>query len=246
MGLTEKDPRDISYIALYVAINWYCYIPSDVALRIAQGRSHMLPGKKLTPEVLEEIKKIMDSPNFYNINTVVKKYRINKYDIFKALAKEKGNIKIASEEDIRMVHINALINKVTAIITKSDDKIINDSIPLFKKMQECSHQCTVLECEKCPLHKIPYGENTLCAAFEDMEITYKESAEIIKLLEIKDVHKSTQKYTSEDLIGETTTKTYRTYQKVIEKFDNYMKKHSREKAQDILGKALTEYMQNHI
>ncbi|MEN6312773.1 MAG: hypothetical protein ABFD25_00840 [Clostridiaceae bacterium] len=141
MGLVEKDPREISYVALYVAIKWYTELSSDAALRIAQGNSHAKPGNKLTPEIFAEIKRIIDSPNFHTINGIVKKYRINKYDIFEALEGEKN------------------VNEEVLIVTQTER--------LLKRLKELAENCTAVDCEKCPLDKLMCGEYTLCEMLAD-------------------------------------------------------------------------------
>ena len=35
MSITEKDPRNIGYIALFIAITWYREIHPETAIRIA-------------------------------------------------------------------------------------------------------------------------------------------------------------------------------------------------------------------
>lgn len=81
MSCTEKDPRDTGYIALLIAIAWYKLIPSEAALRIAQGKSSAKPGRKPTPEIMEQVKRIVNSVNFKNFNSIEKKYKVNRYDI---------------------------------------------------------------------------------------------------------------------------------------------------------------------
>jgi len=84
-----KDPRDINYAALYLAIVWYKQITPEEAFRIVLGKSKAKPGSPLTPEKLERIKKIMQSPNFKNFDNIERRMRINRYDIIEALRKEK-------------------------------------------------------------------------------------------------------------------------------------------------------------
>ena len=87
--ILEKDPRDINYAALYLAIVWYKQITPEEAFRIVLGKSKAKPGSPLTPEKLERIKKIMQSPNFKNFDNIERRMRINRYDIIEALRKEK-------------------------------------------------------------------------------------------------------------------------------------------------------------
>lgn len=54
------------------------------------GKSKAKPGIPCTPEKLDKIKKIMQSPNFKNFDNIERKMRINRYDIIEALQKDKG------------------------------------------------------------------------------------------------------------------------------------------------------------
>ena len=100
MGMTEKDPRKIAYIALLVAITWYKLIDSEQALRIARGRSSAKPGKKLTPELREQIMKLTENPNFRTFNGIEKKFKINRFDI------------ITSEEAFAVGQVEMLIKRL--------------------------------------------------------------------------------------------------------------------------------------
>lgn len=86
--MLEKDPRDIGYVALYIAIVWYTQITPEQAFRLALGKSSAKPGVPCTPEKLAIIKQIMQSPNFKNFANIEKKMRINRYDIIEALREE--------------------------------------------------------------------------------------------------------------------------------------------------------------
>lgn len=88
MSLLENDPRDISYIALYVAIMWYKQISADEATNMANLKSAALPKQRLTPELLQAVKRIMNSPNFRNFNNIEKRLRVDRRDIMEALTKE--------------------------------------------------------------------------------------------------------------------------------------------------------------
>lgn len=129
MGVTEKDPRDTSYIALYIAIKWYCDISSECALRIAHGQSSAKPGRKLTPEIFTEIQKITGSPSYKNINAAVKRFRVNKYDIFEAFAGKKN----ASEEAV--------------IMPKIESKL--------REMSRHANDCPGVGCDDCALSSVP-------------------------------------------------------------------------------------------
>lgn len=100
MSYIEKDPRDTGYAALYLAIKWYRLIEPEAALRIAKGASSAKPGRKLTPQIREQINKIIDSTNFKNFNSIEKKYKINRYDI------------ITSEEAFDLGQIELLVKRL--------------------------------------------------------------------------------------------------------------------------------------
>ena len=86
--MLEKDPRDIGYVALYIAIAWYTQITPEQSISLALGKSSAKPGVPCTPEKLQIIKRIMRSPNFKNFANIEKKMRINRYDIIEALREE--------------------------------------------------------------------------------------------------------------------------------------------------------------
>ena len=91
MGFIENDPRDTGYIALFTAITFYKELSPEQAFRIAEGKSGMKSGNKLTPELFAEINKIIRNPNFKRIENIEQKYRINRHDIFEQLKKQKAN-----------------------------------------------------------------------------------------------------------------------------------------------------------
>ena len=115
MGLIENDPRDTGYIALYIAIKWYQDISSEAAIRIAEGKSHAKPGVTLTPEIFEQVKKVIQNPNFNNIDSVARRFRVNKYDIFRAISKEKFNSTCADEGVITISQIDIQLKKLKDI-----------------------------------------------------------------------------------------------------------------------------------
>lgn len=145
MGLHENDPRDMGYIALCIAIKWYRELSAGAAFRLAEGSSIAKPGGKLTPELWEEIKKVMGSPNFSNINSIVKRFRVNKYEVFEMVGKEKN----ANEEVV----------------------IVSQVESSLKKLKNFAVNCTAVDCEKCSLNKIMCGETTLCEKLMDYDET---------------------------------------------------------------------------
>jgi hypothetical protein len=134
-----------------VAIKWYELISSEVALRIAKNQSCRIPGKKLTPEMFAEMQKVMESPNFYNINSFVKKYRVNNYEIYKAIAKEKNIEENASGEAL--------------VMSKADEGL--------KKACDWVSDCDGHNCPNCTYDKIMFGEYTLCEILNDLEFDGK-------------------------------------------------------------------------
>lgn len=159
MGMIESDPRDTGYIALYIAIKWYCEISSETALLIAKGKSNRKPGRKLTPEILQQIRTIIDSPNFHNINALVKKYKVNKYEILEALGGKNAN-----EEVIKVSQIDKLL----------------------KRIKEIAENCTAVDCEKCPLDKIMCGEYTLCEILSDVALDGQGRIDIKRVRQVSD------------------------------------------------------------
>jgi len=149
----------MGYIALLVAIKWYEEVSSDIAIKIAQGRSGRKPGQRLTPQILDEIMKTMENPNFYNINTIVKKYRINKYDIYEAIAGRNAN-----EEVIKVIQTEKLL----------------------KRLKELAENCTAVDCEKCPLDKIMCGEYTLCETLADTAVDGQGKLDLKRVRQMSD------------------------------------------------------------
>jgi len=241
MGLIESDPRDVNHIALYTAVKWYEEISSEVAIRIARGSSHRKPGRHLTPEMLAEIKRLMESPNFTTIKTVVRKYRINKYEIYEALSDKNRD----DEGVIRNMHIDTLIGRVKVVMAESSERAINQAaIPILKKIKKQAEECEAVDCEKCTLNKIMCGKYTLCEKLGDAEPTYDEAVQLLKCLGIGDV---IQKYnnciTTDNLTGKVVLTAYRIDKKAVDEIKKYAEKHSHEKIQDIVSLALLEYVE---
>jgi hypothetical protein len=144
MSYHEKDPRDIGYAALCVACIWYKELSADTAIRIAQGSSIAKPGRKLTPELWEEIKKVIESPNFASINSIVKRFRVNKYEVYEMVAEEK-NRKSANKEVIM------------------SDKVKQKLLWLKNYALDCEGHC-----EDCPLNiDINREAKTLCEVIQE-------------------------------------------------------------------------------
>jgi (2Fe-2S) ferredoxin len=220
MGMIENDPRDIGYIALYTAIKWYQHLSSESALRIVQGRSHTLRGQKLTPEMLEEIKKIMDSPNFYNINTVVRKFRVNKYEILEALESDSKEGKITNEE--------------VFIVPKIETDL--------KKLSDRANKCPGVNCDTCILNSLMFGENTLCEILCDLE--FDAGGKLVKG-ENRALQEITNNCNTELLNGDTKVRGFEIYKSVLDVFDQHTTKHKDKKIRDMASAALLEYASRH-
>lgn len=91
MGLIENDPRDTAYIALFMAIIFYTEISPEQARRIAEGKSNMKPGKRLSSETMEAVNKIIRHPSFCSYKNIEKRFQVNRYDIFEKLKRQKVN-----------------------------------------------------------------------------------------------------------------------------------------------------------
>ena len=143
MGFHEKDPRQIAYIALFVAITWYKSIDPEQALRIARGRSSAKPGCKVTPELRQQIMRLTENPNFRTFNGIEKKFKINRFDI------------IAKEEEIIMSKGNMLIKGI---------------MEGFNELRKLSNNCIASDCEGCFLNNSMDGNKTLCEILMDVEI----------------------------------------------------------------------------
>jgi hypothetical protein len=213
MGVHERDPRDIRCAALATAIKWYIDITPEAAMRIVEGQSHAKPGRTLTPEILAEIKKIIRNPNHRNINAVVKKFRINKYEIYEALSGKQN-----ADEEVIIVQ-----------------KIETD----LKKLSNNADKCSGANCDSCILNSILYGEYTLCEILCDLE--FDDDGKLVSGSDSK-VHKSIQKYTSTDQ-GKPTPKTYKVYDSILHRTEKYIGEHPERKQQDIISEALFEYLE---
>jgi hypothetical protein len=171
MGQIESDPRDVNYIALLVAIKWYEEISSEIAIRIAKGSSHRKPGRHLTPEILKEIKRLMASPNFTSVDTVVRKCRINKYEILEAITGDKD----AEGEVIKMLQAEKLLTRLKGI----------------------AENCAAANCEKCPLDKIMCGELTLCEVLSDTAVDGQGKLSLKRVRQVSDKCPTVEELTGE-------------------------------------------------
>jgi hypothetical protein len=213
MGMIERDPRDVNYIALYTAIRWYEEISSEIAIRIARGSSHRKPGQHLTPEILAEIKRIIDGPNFTGVNTTVRKYRINKYEIFEAIAKEKG---------IKQKYVGG-----EALIMRIADEGL-------KKASDWTKACEAHNCPNCIYDKITFGDYTLCDILIGLDFEGKN----LVSHDDKDLHKNAQKCTKVKLEGKTKRMGFEVYENVLNELNELVSEHQSEKKKDIVSKVM--------
>lgn len=215
MGFYEKDPRNIGYIALFVAITWYKAIPSDAALRIAQGKSSAKPGVKLTPEMRERIYKIIYGSTFKNFNTIEKKFKVNRYDI------------VAREEELFMSKASMLVQ---AVMEK------------FNALRKISEDCTASDCEGCLLNNMFSDEKTICDFLLDIDVDEQGRPVYVKNT---NVHKCPQMSTIGIFQGSTSARRFRIYDNVMNEVNKYIAKHKEKKIQDIISAALLEYIEKH-
>ena len=91
MPILEYDPRDMAAVALVIVILWRKPIDADQAWKIVWGKSNAKPARNLTPELMQRIKKIMESPNFKSFDHIETLYRVDRRDIWAALRAERTN-----------------------------------------------------------------------------------------------------------------------------------------------------------
>jgi hypothetical protein len=143
MGMHERDPRQIAYVALFIAIRWHRQLEPEQAWRIATGKSSAKVGVKVTPELKQRILKLTENPNFRTFNTIEKKFKINRYDI------------ITSEEEI---------------IVSKGNMLIKGMAEGFNELRKLSNNCIASDCEGCFLNNSMDGNKTLCEILMDIEI----------------------------------------------------------------------------
>jgi predicted DNA binding CopG/RHH family protein len=149
MSIHENDPRNIAYAALCIAITWYKFIPSDAALRIARGKSSAKPGVKPTPEVKEQIKKVMENPGFKSFDAVERKYKVNRYEI------------ITSEEEYAMAQVEMWLKRLKEHCQAcTADKELCKKCKLFPDITEGFNMCEFFLDVDIENPKILQGEET--------------------------------------------------------------------------------------
>jgi hypothetical protein len=197
-----------------IAISWYEEISSDVAIRLAKGQSHRIHGRKLTPEMFAEMQKVMESPNFYKIESLVKKYRVNKYEIYKAIAKEKNMGENASGEAL--------------VINKADEGL--------KKAYDWTTKCEGCNCLNCVYDKVMFGEYTLCEILCALEFEGKTlvSTDNIGLQKIAENCKRIK------LEGKTKIRGFEIYESVLQEFDKLAKENAGTKKRDLVSRVLLD------
>jgi hypothetical protein len=97
------------------------------------------------------MQKTINSPNFYNIDSLVKKYRVNKYEILEAIGGEN-----AGEGVIMSIQTDRLL----------------------KRLKELAQDCKAVDCDKCSLDKIMCGDYTLCEILTDATVDSKGRLEL--------------------------------------------------------------------
>lgn len=141
----KNDPRETAYLSLYIAVKWFQEITPEQARNIIRGSSHAKPGTKLTSAKFKRIKQVISSPNFVNMNSVSRKFRVNKYEVYQMLAKERGENK-NTEEVLVMAQVENLL----------------------KRLKNTAENCAG-DCEKCTLDGTIYENITLCELLCDIE-----------------------------------------------------------------------------
>ena len=213
MTMHETDPRDIGFIALYIAIKkWHKPISPETALRIARGASHAKPPEKMSQVKYREIKKILVSPNFKNLDSVQNRFKVNKYEILKMLGEEMFGEETTDEGVINIMRIDIIL----------------------KKLKEEAENCNAANCEKCFLDSDAGNGLTWCEVLCDMQ--FDEHNRPIKTIPGSNVE--VEKF----LTGETKAKVYRIYEDVLKKLDNYLDKNKKAKIQDVISEALLRYL----
>jgi hypothetical protein len=212
VSLIEKDPRDIGYVALTIAIMWYEELSAEVAINLAQGKTHRKPGQRLTPNLFSQMQKIINSPNFTNINSLVKKYRVNKYEIIAAITGDEN----ADEKEV-----------ITMLQTEK----------LLKRLKDIAENCSAANCENCSLDKIMCGDLTLCETLSDTTLDGQGRLNLKRVRQMPD-----RCPTKDDLTGDVVKKTYRLYKRADDEIHRYIEKNPSEKIQDIISLALLEYV----
>ena len=216
MSFYESDPRDKGYVALYIAIVWHKPITSETALRIAEGKSNAKPGNKITHEMVSEALKLIQNPSTTNINSLITKHNIDKYDLIAQIAKRKFKWSYTEDEGvISILQIDEALKR------------------LYRKVDECN--ADPVNCENCFLYAEVGEGMTLCSIINDMEFDEKGRPEKTCLNVPKINYKKI-------LQGETTMKGFRIYKTVSEMLAEYINAHGREVIRDIISKAILEYI----
>jgi hypothetical protein len=144
MSMTEHDPRDVGYLALYIgAKKWHTVITAESLLRIANGSSTAKPPAKLTPELKAELQKIINAPGFNGFKTLEKKYRVSRYEL------------ITSEEVL-------IVSKANVIIKSIKEKI--------DELRKLSDDCIASHCEECFLNNLICVDKTFCDILMAIEL----------------------------------------------------------------------------
>lgn len=215
MSYIEDDPRDMGYVALYIAVKWYQDITPETAIRIANGKSIAMKEIKPTAETYQEIKKVILNPNFKDITHVCRRFRINKYKIYKMLSKERyGKVENTGEEILKMAQVENIL----------------------KKLKDIAENCAG-DCNKCSLDTVIYKDITLCELLCDIEFDDKNRIIKSKVRQVSD-----KCPTVKDLQGPVIKKSYRLHEVAVSELDSYIKNNQNKKVQDVVSLALLEYI----
>lgn len=108
----------------------------------------------------------------------------------------------------------------------------------LKQIKTITETCNG-DCSKCFLDAEISENLTMCEFMQDLDFESPQKPKNRR------VYKSKQLFTQDYLYGPTMVKAYRAYKKVNDAFEKYLYEHKAEKAQDIINKALLEYMERH-
>jgi hypothetical protein len=213
MAFNLPIPCNRGYIALYLAIIWAKEITSETALRLADGVSNAKYSNPITPEIMEEARRLLKNSNSTNLNSLVKKYNINKYEVIDRLAGEIFTDYIPDEGVITVMRINELM----------------------KKLQVYANQCNETNCNNCILNAdIGEGES-LCGLFSFMEFDDKGNP----ILPVKGMPKvPIKRY----LQGKPEIKSFRVYPPVSEKLEKHLQRNRVISKQDLVNIAIVEHI----
>lgn len=162
---------------------------------------------------MEEARRLFRNSNASNLNSLVKKHNVSKYEVIDRLAKEVFKDYVPDEGVIIVMRINELM----------------------KKLQVYANQCNGTNCNNCVLNAdIGEGES-LCGLFSFMEFDDKGNP----ILPVKGMPNiPIKKY----LQGKPELKSFRIYHPVSEKLDEHYQKKRVISKQDLVNIAILEHI----